>query len=35
MMCVTPASFVGGDRAFLQLTFNNKDFSAIDEALIF
>lgn len=27
MMCVTPSSFVGGDRAFVQLTFNNLDFS--------
>lgn len=35
MMCVTPSSFIGGDRAFVQLTFNNKDFSAQDENLIF
>jgi len=35
MMCVTPSSFVGGDRAFVQITFNGKDFSAQDEKLIF
>jgi len=28
MMCVTPNSFVGGDRAFVQITFNNRDYSA-------
>lgn len=35
LMCVTPSSFIGGDRAFIQLTFNGKDYSAQDENLIF
>lgn len=35
MMCVAPASFIGGDRVFIQLTFNNMDYSEQDERLIF
>lgn len=33
MMCITPSSFIGGDRAFIQITFNDKDFSTEDNLI--
>jgi hypothetical protein len=35
MMCMTPSYFIGGDRAFVQLTFNNYDYSDFDDNLVF
>lgn len=35
MVCLTPGHFIGGDRAYVQLTFNNLDFSEQSEDLIF
>lgn len=35
IMCITPSSFIGGDRAFVQLTFNNLDYSEQNENFVF
>jgi hypothetical protein len=35
MKCVAPGSFIGGDRAYVQLTFNNIDYSDVGEKLMF
>ena len=35
MVCLTPGHFIGGDRAYVQLTFNNLDYSELSEDLIF
>lgn len=35
MRCNAPGSFIGGDRAYVQLTFNNIDYSDVSDSLIF
>ena len=35
MQCSAPGSFIGGDRAYVQLTFNNNDYSEVSDRLIF
>lgn len=35
MQCSAPGSFIGGDRAYVQLTFNDNDYSDISDKLIF
>jgi len=35
MYCMMPGHFLGGDRAQIQLTFNNMDFSDASDHLIF
>lgn len=32
-MCITPSSFIGGDRALIQITFNSKDYSQEDNLI--
>jgi len=35
MMCVTPNGFMGGDKVYVQLTFNDMDYSPISENMVF
>jgi len=35
MMCLSPNGFIGGDKAYVQLTFNDMDYSPQQENMIF
>jgi len=35
MMCVSPNGFLGGDKVYVQLTYNDMDYTPISEALVF
>ena len=35
MMCMSPNGFRGGDKVYVQLTFNDNEYSEINENLVF
>ena len=35
MMCLTPNGFIGGDKVYVQLTFNDMDYSAQQDSMVF
>lgn len=35
MMCLSPNGFIGGDKVNVQLTYNDQDYTPLDENLVF
>lgn len=35
MMCVSPNGFIGGDKVYIQLTYNDNDYTPVSEVMVF
>ena len=35
MMCLSPNGFIGGDKIYIQLTFNDMDYTPVKEHMVF